>query len=54
MYGCNAAMQLRNGSIVIDGDDSFASESSEYVDGYSDGLCSYDEHITLWHVSVDG
>ena len=54
MYGRNAAMQLRYGSIGFDGYSTIATKSAKYVDGNSDGYGAYDKHIALWHVPVDG
>lgn len=42
MYGRNAAMQLRDGSIGFDGDSTLATKSAKYVDGNSDGYGSYE------------
>ena len=54
MYGSNAAMQLRDDTIVIDGDSTATSQMRKHVDGQYYGHDTNDEHSALRYVSVIG
>ena len=53
MYGRNAAMQFRYGSIVADGHRSAAPEMWKHADGKHHGYGTDDQHYAFWHVPVD-
>ena len=53
MYGRNAPVQFRYGSIVVDGHRSVAPAMWKHADGEYYGYGTDDQYPALWHVPVD-